>query len=128
MNNTSIILRIAALLGMLAVALGAFGAHALKELLIQNQRQDTFELAVRYHFYHVFAMFLTGILTTHYDKKRLSVAAWLFFSGILLFSGSLYVLSLTNLWQVALVTPAGGVSFIVGWLVLFSALTKKAAQ
>ncbi|MCX7637449.1 MAG: DUF423 domain-containing protein [Cyclobacteriaceae bacterium] len=125
--KTSLLFRIAAMLGALAVALGAFGAHALKELLIQNQREDTFELAVRYHFYHVFALALTAVLTLYYQSNRLYLAAWLFFAGIFLFSGSLYVLSLFNIRQVALITPVGGISFVAGWLVLFSAFTKKAA-
>lgn len=123
--NTTRIFQISALLGALAVALGAFGAHALKDMLILNQRLDTFELAVRYQFYHVFALALTAILSIHYHPKRLYTAAWLFIAGILLFSGSLYVLSLTNIRQAAWVTPFGGASLIAGWLVLLSALNKK---
>ncbi len=125
--NTTRIFQIAAALGAIAVALGAFGAHALKDMLIQNQRLDTFELAVRYQFYHVFALALTGILSFHYYPGRLYTAAWLFIAGILLFSGSLYVLSLTGIRQAAWATPFGGAGFIAGWLVLFSALTKKTA-
>jgi len=120
-------MRIAALLGALAVVLGAFGAHALKETLTLNQRLDTYELAVRYHFYHVFALALTALLSQAGDTRRLQAAAWAFLAGIMLFSGSLYVLSLTGAAFMAWLTPLGGGSFIAGWLLLFSALTKKAA-
>lgn len=123
--NTTRIFQIAAILGALAVALGAFGAHALKELLILNQRLDTFELAVRYQFYHVFALALTGVLSFYYPPGRLYLAAWLFIAGILLFSGSLYLLSLTQIRQVAWITPIGGASFIAGWIVLLSGIIKK---
>jgi uncharacterized membrane protein YgdD (TMEM256/DUF423 family) len=123
--NTTRIFQAAALLGALAVALGAFGAHALRDTLAHNQRIDTYELAVRYQFYHVFALALTAILSAHYYPKRLYAAAWLFIAGILLFSGSLYVLSLTGIRQAAWFTPFGGASLIAGWLALFSALNKK---
>lgn len=125
--NTTTLLRTGALLGAMAVALGAFGAHALKETLAANQRLDTYELAVRYHFYHALALAITALVPAGYHTKRLRLAAWAFLAGIVLFSGSLYLLSLTGIQGFAFVTPAGGVAFIAGWLILFSALTKKNA-
>jgi uncharacterized membrane protein YgdD (TMEM256/DUF423 family) len=100
----------------LGVLIGAFGAHQLKEVLTQTGRTETFELAVRYQFYHAFALLVAGIL----QKTNAAVKSrWpgLFFSGgILLFSGSLYVLSVTGVTILGAVTPIGGLLFIAGWI------------
>lgn len=88
------ILLIASGLGFLAVALGAFGAHALKPLLTASGRTDTFELAVRYHFYHTLAMLGVAILMNKFSISTLKISALLFLIGIILFSGSLYALCL----------------------------------
>src|SRR5687768_6067321 len=93
----------------LGVAIGAFGAHGLKEILAENNREETFELAVRYQFYHAFALLITGLLMNQFSPERLKYAAWFFFVGVLFFSGSLYVLSLTGLTLFGAVTPLGGV-------------------
>ncbi len=108
------ILVIGAILGALSVAVGAFGAHALKPTLIANGRLETYELAVRYQFYHVFALLAIGLMSSRI--KGLTVAAVLMMTGIVIFSGSLYILSLANqpLWGA--VTPIGGVALIAGWL------------
>lgn len=108
------ILVIGAVLGALSVAVGAFGAHALKPTLIANGRLETYELAVRYQFYHVFALLAIGLMSSRI--KGLTVAAVLMMTGIVIFSGSLYILSLANqpLWGA--VTPIGGVALIAGWL------------
>jgi uncharacterized membrane protein YgdD (TMEM256/DUF423 family) len=110
MSNTSA-LRIAAILGVLAVALGAFGAHGLKELLVRNNTAAIWEKAVFYHFIHTVMMY---ILAT---RTPLQSGPWLsFLLGILLFSGSLYALAFTNIRWLGAITPFGGVSFLVGWI------------
>lgn len=107
-------MRIAAVMGLLAVGLGAFGAHALKKTLLQNvDGTALWEKAVFYHFVHAVMLF---ILAT---RKPLRRVAWFgFLIGIILFSGSLYLYAVTSAkWLVAL-TPFGGVSFMVGWICL----------
>jgi uncharacterized membrane protein YgdD (TMEM256/DUF423 family) len=103
----------------LAVALGAFGSHALKRMLTQSGRTDTFEIAVRYQMYHALAMLLVGIAMKSELDKKASIAAGLFLTGIILFSGSLYILCLNPLPGVVYLTPIGGVFFMVGWIFLF---------
>jgi uncharacterized membrane protein YgdD (TMEM256/DUF423 family) len=102
--------RIAAILGFLAVALGAFGAHGLKDLLAQNGTADVWNKAVFYHFIHAVMLFILA------DRKPFpKIAWWSFFIGILFFSGSLYLLAMTNQRWLGAITPIGGVSFLVGW-------------
>ncbi len=109
-------IQLAACLSALGVGLGAFGAHGLADLLESTGRTDTFEIAVKYQFYHAFALLGCALLARQYpaqnDWKR---AALLFIIGIFIFSGSLYVLSLTGVTWVGAITPLGGVAFIVGW-------------
>ena len=113
--------------GALAVGLGAFGAHGLEPILIQNGRLDTFETAVSYHFYHTLGLLGLGILAMIKPEwKGLSLAAWGMFLGILIFSGSLYILSLTGITWLGAITPIGGVGFILGWLVLAYSVIKNA--
>jgi uncharacterized membrane protein YgdD (TMEM256/DUF423 family) len=119
------ILLLASALGILAVSIGAFGAHALKALLAENNRLDTYELAVRYHFYHTLALLGTGILMNNFKSTGLQVSAWFFLTGILLFSGSLYALSLLNITKIAIITPIGGVFLIAGWTALFISILKS---
>jgi uncharacterized membrane protein YgdD (TMEM256/DUF423 family) len=123
--NQKTTLLIGAIAGALAVSIGAFGAHGLKAILLENQRSETFELAVRYHFYHTFALLVTGLLMEFFDGKRLRWAALFFLTGIVIFSGSLYALSLTGATVLGAITPLGGVSFIAGWLFLMASVTKK---
>lgn len=115
MLNQRKTLIIASVLGLLAVALGAFGAHALKGLLEANNRLDTYELATRYHFYHTLALIGFAVLMDKFSDNLLKWGATLIFTGTLLFSGSLYALSLTNITKIAIVTPFGGVLMIAGW-------------
>ncbi|MDG1848893.1 MAG: DUF423 domain-containing protein [Flavobacteriales bacterium] len=112
-------LKLAALFGALSVMIGAFGAHGLKELLLANQRLDVFEKAITYQFYHTLVLFLVAILMKPYASKYLCWSARFFVFGILIFSGSLYVLALTNHLFIGAITPVGGVFFILGWLSLF---------
>ena len=117
-------LKIATMLGALAVILGAFGAHALKQLVSENA-VITFETGVRYQFYHVFALLTTGILYKDFSNKWMNYAGNLFITGIVLFSGSLYVLTFfvalvrPALNWIGIITPFGGLAFILGWIFLF---------
>lgn len=116
-------IQIAAVLGAVTVILGAFGAHALKQILPATALA-TFETAVRYQFYHVFAILLTGILYKEYMNKFVQNAGHLFIIGIVLFSGSLYLLTYLEATEtigyrgVGAITPIGGLCFISGWISL----------
>lgn len=114
-----IFLGIAALFGAIGVAAGAFGAHALANL-IPADRLDTFETAVRYQMYHVIALIAVAWALTRWSGQSglLTLSGWLFFAGILLFSGSLYILSLSGVRWLGAITPFGGVAFVAGWLLL----------
>lgn len=101
----------------LAVAAGAFGAHALADAMPPN-RLDTFETAARYEMVHALALVLVGVLIDRRADRRFRWAGWLFLVGTVLFSGSLYLLVLTDTPWLGAVTPFGGVAFISGWLVL----------
>src|SRR5690349_4381142 len=106
---------IAAFFGFLAVALGAFGAHALKAVLKPDDIA-IWETGVRYHLTHALAILGVGILTAVLgDSKPLRAAGWLFTVGIVLFSGSLYALSTTHLAVFGPITPLGGLCFLLGW-------------
>lgn len=109
---------IGALSGGLAVTLGAFGAHALKAKL-PLQRLETFETAVRYQMYHALALLLTAVASIHWPESDYPLlAGWLFVLGTFLFSGSLYLLTLSSRRQWGAVTPLGGVAFLAGWICL----------
>jgi uncharacterized membrane protein YgdD (TMEM256/DUF423 family) len=104
-------IRSAALSGFLAVALGAFGAHGLKEILTRHGTAAIWETAVFYHFIHTMMLFLMA------QRRPVPTGPWLsFFMGIVIFSGSLYLLAVTNVRWLGAITPIGGVSFLVGWL------------
>lgn len=117
-------LRIGSLLALIAVALGAFASHGLREILPPEQLH-TFEIGVRYQFYHALAILLVDTLI-HFRKKPLLVwSGWLFTAGVVLFSGSLYLLALREEMNLPVawlgpVTPIGGALFIIGWGVLFA--------
>lgn len=109
---------IAGILGALSVAIGAFGAHGLKDLLLENGRLDTFETAVKYQFYHTLALLVLGLLMLRFESKFLLYAAGFMVLGIVVFSGSLYILCLTNITSLGAITPLGGLAFICGWIFL----------
>lgn len=126
MNTRSTIITGAAS-GALSVIFGAFGAHALKATLAATGRADVYELAVRYQFYHSFAILLTGILMNHYAAPALRYAGMLFAAGILVFSGSLYALALSGKGFLGAITPVGGLAFIAGWVCIVAGMLKKKA-
>jgi uncharacterized membrane protein YgdD (TMEM256/DUF423 family) len=109
-------IRIAAALCFLAVALGAFGAHSLKSTLETHGMVDAWNKAVLYHFVHAIALL---VLALHGTINR--SAWWLLLAGIFLFSGSLYLMALTNLRSLGFVTPIGGLCFLAGWMWLIIA-------
>jgi len=109
--------------GFLAVALGAFGAHGL-EGKVSEKMLGTWEKAVNYQMFHTMALFITGLLVEKIAGGSIVWAGWLFFFGILLFSGSLYVYSTTGIKSLAMITPFGGLTFLAGWIVLGYAVMK----
>jgi uncharacterized membrane protein YgdD (TMEM256/DUF423 family) len=123
-TNVSFALRLAALLGAAAVAIGAFGAHGLKPKLDPYQL-GIFEKGVQYHFYHSLALFgVALLLNMQPENAAYKWAGYLFFAGILFFSGSLYLLACRNLLPFGVtwagpVTPLGGLCFIAGWIMIF---------
>ena len=98
---------------LFAVALGAFGAHGLKQFATETALQ-TWSTAAQYHFYHALAVLIIGILVKDYPKARL--AGQLMLAGIVIFSGSLYVLVLSQIKILGAITPVGGLCFLLGWL------------
>jgi uncharacterized membrane protein YgdD (TMEM256/DUF423 family) len=109
--NNRLALKIAALTGAVAVGLGAFGAHALKDLLTKSHTEEIWRTAVFYHLIHAVMIYLLS------TRNRLHTGPWVcFFVGILIFSGSLYLLCVTGMRWLGAITPIGGVSFIAGWI------------
>jgi uncharacterized membrane protein YgdD (TMEM256/DUF423 family) len=124
--NARMTLVTGAVLGCLAVVLGATGAHALKPTLMALGKVDTFELANRYHFYHAVALLICGLLMkTTSSVSSLRYAAWCFLMGVVLFSGSLYLLCFYKAGWLGPVTPLGGLGMIAGWGLLAWAALKK---
>ena len=99
------------------VAAGAFGAHALKEILDPPMLQ-VFETATRYVMYHAFGLCIVSLAIDRYHDQGLEKSGWFFIAGMLLFSGSLYVVSLAGIRWMGAVTPIGGLAFMIGWLLL----------
>lgn len=111
-------LAVASILAAFSVAGGAFGAHALKEKLNESAL-SSFETGVRYQMYHAIALLIVAFLVNQYpETKGLVAVGWCFIIGIILFSGSLYGLSLGNIKALGPVTPLGGLAFIIGWSLL----------
>ena len=115
-----VFITIGALSGFLAVALGAFGAHSLRDRLTPDMLQ-VFQTGVTYQMYHALALVGVGILLGRFSvdgSPWLTAAGWLFVAGSIVFSGSLYALSVTNTTWLGAITPLGGVAFLLGWLAL----------
>ena len=126
-------LKISFLLGAFTVALGAFGAHALKEMLVERSLQ-TYQTAVLYQFIHLLALAVAGLLIKQHQSAWYVRAGYLFIAGIILFSGSLFALSFFKAFDVAkmnwlgAITPMGGLCFIAGWLSLFLGVRQSYAS
>jgi uncharacterized membrane protein YgdD (TMEM256/DUF423 family) len=106
---------VGAFMGFLAVAAGAFGAHALKQKL-EPEMLSVFEVGARYHIYHALAICLTALAISIIPGQLMPVAGWLFFAGSIIFSGSLYLLALTGVKILGAITPIGGILLLAGWL------------
>jgi len=114
---------IAAVLLAIAVSVGAFGAHGLKPHL-SSELMEVYKTGVEYHFYHALGLLLVGVFALHKPGVYLKWSGILLTTGIVLFSGSLYVMAISGIKWLGAVTPLGGVSFIAGWILLFLAAKK----
>ena len=124
---TRIFVSIAAILGGLSVAAGAFASHALREK-ISDRALLIFETGARYQMYHALALLLVALLISREELSQPSLvtSGWLFIAGIALFSGSLYALSLTGIKYFGAIAPLGGAAFVFGWgAIAFAALSSK---
>ena len=121
-----ILILLGAIMACLGIALGAFGAHALKDKFVEPRYAAIWETAVNYQMYHALGLLLVGILSSNAllgESSMLSWAGYLMFAGTIFFSGSLYILAVTGVKKLGAITPIGGVLFIVAWvLVALSAL------
>ena len=119
-----------ALLAAIAVALGAFGAHGLKKIVTPEQL-DVFKTGVQYQFYHALGIIIAAIIGQQIEHNLIKRAAWLFFFGIIAFSGSLYAMTLFNALNtegvkwIGAITPVGGLLFILGWIILGLGISKN---
>lgn len=109
---------LAAFFGMIGVGMGAFGAHALGAVLTANGRESTYQTAVQYHLIHTLAILFVSSAIRRWPGRLARVSGVFFALGIIIFSGSLYILSIFNLPIMGAVAPIGGVAFIIGWLLL----------
>ena len=125
MDWSRIYIVVAASIGALDVLLGAFGAHKLKSFLIEMNRLDTFETAVKYQMYHALALLFVGILIPAAPSKLMIWSGTSFLIGIVLFSGSLYLLCFTSWRWLGPITPIGGLFLIGGWILLATAFFNK---
>ncbi|WP_413174457.1 DUF423 domain-containing protein [Anabaena azotica] len=116
---TQIFFTIAAIFGGLSVAAGAFGAHALREK-VSERMLEIFDTGARYQMYHALALLLVAILISRLETPpaTLFISGWLFIIGVTIFSGSLYVISLTGIKSLGAIAPLGGLSLMAGWAAL----------
>lgn len=118
---------IASVFGLTGVALGAFGAHSLKSA-ISSEMLSVFETGVRYQMYHSFALYVVSWALQSKRSTKFLVAAWSFVAGVILFSGSLYILAMSGIRWFGIVTPIGGVSLLGGWLMATLGFLEKKAE
>ncbi len=123
MNHKSILISGAVFMA-LGVLIGAFGAHALKTQLSPDMMQ-VYKTGVEYQFYHALGLLLIGLIGFHIHSRWLLRSGILIILGIVLFSGSLYALSMTGIKPIGIITPFGGISFVFGWIFLIVGLIKK---
>lgn len=125
MNSSKLFLVLGSINAALAVALGAFAAHALKARLSETD-MGIFHTANQYHFYHALGLLITGMVISSFPSSALiKISGWVMFAGIILFSGSLYCLVLTQQRWLGAVTPFGGTAFIIAWLCLLTGVIKS---
>jgi uncharacterized membrane protein YgdD (TMEM256/DUF423 family) len=109
-----------ALLGFIGVAAGAFGAHAIRAR-VSAERLDNWKTAADYQLWHALATIASGLITVRWASGAAAVAGWCFVGGVVVFSGSLYALALTDRRKLGAITPFGGVLFLAGWALLLVA-------
>ncbi len=124
MKAYKVLIILGVLCSLFGVVIGAFGAHGLENILAKNGYTSTFETGVKYQFYHSFGLILIGFLLQKNENKLLLTSGMLMFLGILLFSFSLYVLAITGIKYLGIITPFGGVLFVVSWILLLIYLVK----
>ncbi len=115
---------VGAVLGLLGVLAGAAGTHVLRGSLDAGDL-GTFETAVRFQMYHAFALLFTGLLADRWPSRWMDAAGWLFFAGVLVFSGSLYALALSGIGILGAIAPIGGLALILAWAALAIGVLKK---
>lgn len=120
MPNTDKIIATGCLMALLAVAIGAFGAHGLKDILTEYQR-SIYDTGVQYHMFHSLGLIAIGLIGKNNHHRLILPAASIMTLGILLFSGSLYTLSITGTSWLGMITPIGGVCFLISWTLLITA-------
>jgi len=109
---------------LLAVMIGAFGAHALKNRLT-SEMLEIFQTGVQYHFYHALGLIAVGLIAMHLPESSwVRWSGWVMLTGIIVFSGSLYILSVSGIRWLGAVTPIGGTAFILSWVLLMAAIIK----
>ena len=124
MNPTAkLFLSLGSISGALAVMIGAFGAHGLKDKLT-TEMLAIYKTGVEYHFYHALALLIVGVVALHCKSALLTASGWSMVVGIVIFSGSLYALSISGIRILGAVTPIGGLCFIAGWVLLAVAVLK----
>lgn len=124
MNHAKLFMALGAVYGLLGVALGAFGAHGLRARLGPDLLA-VWKTGVEYQFYHAFALLAVGLLLRQASGALLQWAGWSFALGVILFSGSLYLLALTGIRSLGAITPLGGLFFLAGWLCLLVAVLRQ---
>ncbi|MDH5517867.1 MAG: DUF423 domain-containing protein [Gammaproteobacteria bacterium] len=112
--------------GLLSIVLGAFGAHAVKAWLATDL-MAVYQTAVSYQMYHSLGLILIGLIYHHHQSRLIKSAGWLMLSGMIIFSGSLYLLSLAGIRWLGMITPVGGICLIIAWLFLLMGISKKAS-
>lgn len=114
-----------AVLGFLGVGLGAFGAHALKSMLETSGRLETYETAVKYQFYHALFLVLIGLLSKDFTASTLKYSGYTALAGVIIFSGSLYIICFTGIKAFGAVAPIGGTLLLAAWALLFITVFKS---
>lgn len=107
----------------LAVLIGAFGAHGLKNM-VTPEKLVTFETGVRYHFYHAIGLLFVGLIQQQFQNIKTTISHWALFLGVLLFSFNCYFYTITDIKTFAMIVPIGGVAFVIGWIALMIQLLK----
>ena len=124
MSTDRLFFGIGGIFGFIGVVLGALGSHALKGQM-SAQELTAFEVGVRYQMYHAFALFAIAWAYTRWPGKGLIISGWLFIAGTLLFSGSLYLMTLTGAKWLGPITPIGGLAFMAGWICMVWSIWKR---